>query len=110
MVDKTNIPNPWQGTLRFAPFNLDLLGAAIHRDQESSRFSSTINVRVHLGITCLDQTPDVVEVIEHGESISMPTDHLVMLASRCVSAVRTMVSRGPTRTTLSVWNARSLLQ
>jgi adenylosuccinate synthase len=58
VVDETNIPNPWQGTLRFAPLNLPELARRIYGDLGYARFSGDYS----LAITCADQA-ELFEVI-----------------------------------------------
>jgi adenylosuccinate synthase len=55
IVDKTNIPNDYQGSLRFAYLDLDLLKETINKDLVSIKNSET-NINWNLGLTCLDQT------------------------------------------------------
>lgn len=52
--DKTNKPNPFQGSLRFAPLNLNELRARIDLDLKLSNLPKNLN----LVITCLDQIND----------------------------------------------------
>lgn len=47
--DKTNVHGEFQGSLRFAPLNLELLSDAIYDDTEA------YSVDVALSVTCLDQ-------------------------------------------------------
>lgn len=53
VVDETNLPNSYQGSLRFAHLDIDQLNGAIASDIASARGSHKINK--HLAITCLDQ-------------------------------------------------------
>lgn len=53
IVDDTNFTNHFQGQLRFAPFNFDLLSTAIHDDLAKS----TLKVSTVLVITCFNQLP-----------------------------------------------------
>lgn len=64
-ADKTNKPNPFQGSLRFAPLNLNKLRERIDRDL---RFS-TLTKRLNLVITCMDQIGEDnrIPVIINGE-------------------------------------------
>lgn len=54
IVDLTNIPNRFQGCLRFALLDLDLLNENIYNDF-SKAINSGYNIRKSLAITCLDQ-------------------------------------------------------
>lgn len=61
--DETNLPNKYQGNLRFAWFNLDVLFESIHKDVKSA--GDLVNT-VNLAITCLDQVEDKVMFIQNG--------------------------------------------
>ncbi|MCF1461749.1 adenylosuccinate synthetase [Agrobacterium vitis] len=52
--DATNIPNLWQGTLRFAALDLDLLAKTILEDEARS----SVRVETSFAMTCLDQVAD----------------------------------------------------
>lgn len=51
--DDTNIHNPWQGTLRFAPLDIDLLANTINTDLSDNK--GDMRIRHGLAISCLDQ-------------------------------------------------------
>ncbi len=59
VVDPTNIPNEWQGSLRFAPLDLDDLRERIQHDLKHDRRGIVIPKLV---ITCMDQCRDVIMV------------------------------------------------
>lgn len=59
IVDNTNIPNKFQGTLRFAYLDLDVLAETIARDIELAEIPMYIKVSYKIGISCLDQTEKV---------------------------------------------------
>jgi adenylosuccinate synthase len=50
--DATNLPNPWQGTLRFGRLDVDLLAESIQADLAGK---SRLAVEPSLAMTCLDQ-------------------------------------------------------
>ncbi|MCP5196931.1 MAG: adenylosuccinate synthetase [Gammaproteobacteria bacterium] len=56
--DLTNVPNDYQGTLRFAWLDLDLLGRAIAGDLADADRVSGLLLHPHLAVTCLDQLGD----------------------------------------------------
>ena len=58
VVDATNVPNAYQGSLRFAWLDLDVLGRAIAEDLAAARRWSALAIRTRLAITCLDQVGD----------------------------------------------------
>lgn len=60
--DTTNVPNDWQGTIRFAHLDLDLLAESISDDQMIWR-----DANKKLAITCLDQMPEQVPFWHYGQ-------------------------------------------
>ena len=84
VVDQTNIPNPWQETLRLAPLNFEELKKFILADVASHRKMLQIN-NYSLVVTCLDQVsgthvpvynnqpvswkPNKYDVIDYGEFV-----------------------------------------
>ncbi|MBX9692335.1 MAG: adenylosuccinate synthetase [Cyanobacteria bacterium] len=60
--DATNIPNQFQGHLRFAPLDWCVLNASIARDLENAA-STTISIGAKLAITCMDQV-----IVDYSES------------------------------------------
>lgn len=62
IIDKTNIPNEHQGSIRFAYLDIDELFSYIQRDFDSVHEDITLNqisVKRMIGVSCLDQTEDV---------------------------------------------------
>jgi adenylosuccinate synthase len=59
IVDNTNTPNQFQGTLRFAYLDLDVLADTIKRDIELANIPNNIKLNYKIGISCLDQTEKV---------------------------------------------------
>jgi adenylosuccinate synthase len=95
--DETNIPNPFQGTLRFGILDYQRLERSIRKD--SARH---LNVWPKLVITCMDQIPDPdrLHVITWGEMLEMSKEHLRDIL--CPSTVRDILfSYGPTRDTIT---------
>jgi adenylosuccinate synthase len=58
VTDSTNVPNDYQGTLRFAWLDLDLLGCAIAADLSDASRCPEVSIHPRLAITCLDQIGD----------------------------------------------------
>ncbi len=58
VIDPTNVPNDYQGTLRFAWLDLDLLRRAITADLNDARQCPEISIHPRLAMTCLDQLGD----------------------------------------------------
>jgi adenylosuccinate synthase len=94
VVDATNVPNDWQGSLRFAPLDTDFLNRNIERDLDSVAHTSLAksnNIHRSVMATCLDQASDEVTIYQNG-------------TLECVSTVSSLAdlgfsggSRGPTR-------------
>ena len=85
--DKTNIPNDFQGTLRFAPLDFETMWQCVDKDKKflNGREFNTIGV-----ITCCDQH-------------SFPADDLPKLVNNVKDALGTeniITSWGPTRETI----------
>lgn len=95
--DPTNLPNPWQGTLRFAWLDLDILRATLARDATHARLPAALQLNRALAITCLDQVGDCVHFLEHGASHEAAPGDFVQ---RCLSATgfsHALTTHGPTR-------------
>jgi adenylosuccinate synthase len=99
IVDETNQPNPWQGTLRFGALDLDVLSSAIADDLSDLR-GAGLSASVALGVTCLDQVGTQVAYYDGGNRCSATPDDLALRAAARVSDGRLLVSRGPTRKTV----------
>lgn len=99
--DPTNRPNPWQGTLRFAPLDRDVLGQAIAADRASVADAAT-RFEPRLAMTCLDQFDrQEVRWVEGGQPMSGSAEILVArLAALLPDAPAPIESHGPTRATL----------
>jgi adenylosuccinate synthase len=75
VVDPTNLPNPWQGTLRFAPLDLDFLCTTI-ADDLSDAAATDIEVDAGIGVTCVDQILSGAELIKSGVKARIPVPRL----------------------------------
>lgn len=94
--DKTNVWNPYQGSLRFAPLNLDLLGHAIGSDLAQAK---DLVADASMAITCLDQLPgDKLKVILGGKESEVGIDEL-----KKTSPIK-YVSYGPSRSDVKMLN------
>jgi adenylosuccinate synthase len=76
-VDFTNIPNQFQGSLRFAPLNMQTLQRNIEIDLLRAKLLDP-TITADIAMTCLDQTP-----MANPETLSLPVKY---------------VSHGPKRT------------
>jgi len=90
IIDHTNVPNPWQGTLRFALQNIDLLRASIARDLRHAELPGHVEVSKRLAVTCLDQVGDGVRFRQDDAELSAGPEAFVL---RCMQAVGAHLAR-----------------
>lgn len=95
IVDMTNIPNDWQGSLRFSWFNFDLLKESIGKDMTfAGGFRGHVDSRIV--VTCMDQLSDNVGFIIGGKIRQMSKDEFVSW----IKARDSKMSFGTTRLTI----------
>jgi adenylosuccinate synthase len=103
IIDNTNIPNKYQGSLRFAPFNLDLLKNTINKDWLKTN-ETQILCSKNLVITCLDQVEkDIRYISENKECRTNHNDFLNKTNSK-LNLQSILTSYGPTRKTVHRYN------
>ncbi len=95
--DVTNVPNPWQGTLRFGELDLDLLHEAVAADMAAS----LLPVSHRLAVTCLDQVGEQVGFWQGGSSRTAAPAAMLDTAQALLGG-GLIASYGPTRDTLGV--------
>ena len=66
IVDKTNVPNEHQGSLRFGYLDLDLLRSTITLDGVND-YRMHIEPKVNIALTCVDQIGDYAYFVENDE-------------------------------------------
>lgn len=95
MVDPTNQPNEWQGSIRVAPLDLDAVSAAIRHDVALS--TGTVRIDPRVGISCADQVAEnfPVGVGGHLQTIAKKGMADFFGATLGIEIIR--VSYGPTR-------------
>ncbi len=96
VVDPTNLPNPWQGALRLAPLDLDLLRATIV-DDLSDAAATDIEVDAGIGVTCVDQVHSGADVVESGAKTTIPTPRLAEEIAAAARLPLILEARGPRR-------------
>lgn len=69
--DRTNQPNPWQGSLRFGLLDLGFLRESIQADLDSA--PKSVSVTPSLAVTCLDQAGETLTIINNGTPQTIPT-------------------------------------
>ncbi len=93
IVDETNIENPYQGRLRYAWLDLDLLGKTIAADLGDARGASAA-VSPRLAVTCLDQVEGRVTFVEGGAQRSAGETEFLETALRQTGLARLLTLRG----------------
>lgn len=101
IVDQTNVPNPYQGTLRFAWLDADLLAKTIRRDL-SDNASGAVRLEYGLAVTCLDQLDDGASFVASGSLKNAGQGAFLDTLKARTGAGFLLGSRGPARTTLAL--------
>lgn len=82
IIDLTNVPNEFQGTLRFGYLDFDLLAYQINKDLKNL----TIPANVNITFTCLDQIDGCVKYLEKGVLKSVERDKFLSIAWSILNA------------------------
>ncbi len=90
--DRTNVPNEWQGALRFGHLDLDLMAENVQVDLAKAE---GLRVSVSLAITCMDQVGDPVTVFQRGRYADIPKNNLPSVAAMAIGAERVYLSWNP---------------
>jgi len=101
VVDPTNLQNPWQGALRFAPLNLDLLRDAI-ADDLSDAAATRMAVEAGVGVTCVDQIRSSADVVISGVKTTIPAPQLAKEIAAVVRLPLAMKAHGPRRSAVAL--------
>lgn len=98
IVDPTNMPNDWQGSIRLAPLDVDVLAAAVRHDL--SRVPAGVRVTASLALTCADQLRDAATVFAGGAERTVKAASLPRFLAGNSGIPVSHVSYGPTRATM----------
>lgn len=94
--DETNIPHKFQGSLRFAPLNIDKLTLEITADLK--KLSKQISKKVILAVTCLDQFEEKIAVAQgEGNIIELKKDEFLNYLVDKTKFDHYIFNYGPTR-------------
>jgi Adenylosuccinate synthase len=94
MVDPTNQPNDWQGTIRTAPLDLDAVSAAVTRDLA---LTDGVEVKASVGVSCVDQVDEQMQIGFGGSLINLDKRALASIVAEASGLSVTKLSFGPTR-------------
>ncbi|MFO1424222.1 MAG: adenylosuccinate synthetase [Candidatus Competibacteraceae bacterium] len=98
VVDATNVPNAYQGTLRFGWLDLDVLRRAIAEDLTDAGQLPGLSIKTRLAITCLDQVgDDKVTYYSGGMRCRASIEAFVAAVSRAVGARDRLLGFGADR-------------
>ena len=94
--DATNLPNDYQGTLRFAPLQPVALLERIRRDQQ--RVQTPLELTFGLAMSCLDQ----VDAVRLSDGSTWPVQGAALNLARMLKAGTVLESHGPSRATMNL--------
>lgn len=100
--DRTNVPNPWQETLRFGALDLATLRQAIRGDLRLAQ-GGAVRIAPRLAMTCLDQALGADVPLRIGEAtVRLSTGALAGTVASSIGIGAGPASYGPTRATLDL--------
>jgi adenylosuccinate synthase len=99
--DKTNVTNAYQGSLRYAWFNLTLLKSFIQTDLR--RVPTTLKVDNQLAVTCLDQVGAQITFINNKKIKKEAHTEFLQTVNQEIQFSKILCSYGPTIDTLKKW-------
>lgn len=82
IVDLTNIPNEFQGSLRFGYLDFDLLSFEINKDLKNLVLPANVNVT----FTCLDQVGEEVKYLQDNEVRAVKSNEFLNMAWSILNA------------------------
>jgi adenylosuccinate synthase len=100
IVDLTNIPNPYQDTLRYGLVDIDALDREIKRDMENA---GGLKCDVMLAVTCLDQLDEDVDFINGCGHMRTSVNGFLEALFDKLQIRKGYLSFGPTRETIRLW-------
>lgn len=92
--DETNIENQFQGKLRFAPLNVQLLNESIGDDLDQK---TTVKLNPKLMVTCMDQSPLYRIIDMNGDHQILGENELIKYLKNNVPVNGIGIAKGPTR-------------
>lgn len=96
VVDPTNRPNAWQGSLRFAPLDVEFLRDAIAADLADAA-NGPVAVSAGIGVSCLDQIRMAAQIRYGDASAMVPASLLPRTIADAAGLPLRLASRGPSR-------------
>lgn len=100
IVDLTNIKNEYQGHLRFAWLDLDMLALTVRNDKLF--VPATVQTEFGLAVTCMDQIEGPATFVENGTLQACPHDQFLQKLYQITESSFGLASYGPTRSDVRV--------
>lgn len=98
-ADATNVPNDWQGSLRFGLLDLDLLAESIASDLRHA----TLPVEHGLAVTCLDQVNESIAYWHDGKACRSGRSEMLWAACKAAGAAFWLTSDGPSASAVTAF-------
>ncbi|GBQ86673.1 adenylosuccinate synthetase [Acetobacter malorum DSM 14337] len=98
--DKTNVPNEWQGTLRFGEIDTDLLAEVIRLDYKDQSLSG-IEIKQRLAVTCMDQVGPSISFWQNAARKTVGHADFLDCLRQQLGTQDIITSHGPTRSAIS---------
>ncbi|AKN31198.1 adenylosuccinate synthase [Clostridium carboxidivorans P7] len=95
--DLTNVPNPYQDTLRFGLLDLDLLAKTIQNDLLNAK---GLKYKVNISISCLDQLDEEIDYYYNSNKMKTSVDDFIKNAFEAVDVSEGYLSYGASRNTI----------
>jgi adenylosuccinate synthase len=102
--DQTNLPNEYQGTLRFGHIEPALLARTIADDLSDAASSPGLPIVPNLAVTCLDQVDAAITIVEDARPATVRASFSGAISS---SRRKRSFSHGPTRAAVASSSAGS---
>jgi len=84
-IDRTNVKNDWQGSLRFGHLDVDLIKNNVKKDLQHAK---KLNTSVSIAITCLDQVNDPVAISFQHKVVRTSRENLCLVAASAIGATK----------------------
>ena len=94
MIDHTNKSNEWQGSIRQAPLDVDVLAAAIRHDLT---LAVGVDIVPVISMSCLDQINGKATIVLNGRQLDVEGDQIPELVQKSSGLQVAYCSYGPTR-------------
>jgi adenylosuccinate synthase len=95
--DKTNVPNTYQGSIRFGLLSLDLLRISIMDDLKQGGHFSNIKIKHSIALTCLDQIDGKMAYVYNNKTEAGSDGEVFETICSSIGARSGYTSYGPTR-------------